>query len=820
LTPEQAQRFAAQECVMRVEAQRSLAKCIAQLSPDTVPARHHRLIIEKLEAVARGEITRLMIMAPPGSAKSTYASILFPAWFLGCNPGMSMIGASHAGELAERFGRRVRNLVGSAEFRRIFGFGLSGDNAAAGRWETAKGGEYYAVGVDASVTGRRADCVVGSTIVETMRGLCRIDALENAPQPCYVLSHENGTHTTPTFRRVVAVARRRTSTLWRIRTVAGRMVEATGDHRIFTARGWTSAQTLVEGDVLLCTMWGKQIDSRCRGSKENTDVLQSGMRGVLADKAFLPAMWDADAIAPETGRHETVLFGGVLENTLSDQRRASAISPEDMRHMWQGDMATGCDDMQPQMWRHSAFSADDGRRESRIPTWDGREAGIDEGVVESETDSLGSRSICLCRLQDDRDTGRSSHQYDARRSSNRESRHALSVLSQTFACSGESDTEEDIVSGIERICRDCFVYDIEVEGTHCFFANGVLVHNCGIIDDPVKGRAEADSASIRQRVWDWYKADFWPRLKPGGRIVIILTRWHEDDLAGRLLAEQEVGGEQWEVLSLPAEAGEDDPLGRAPGELLWPEWFTPAMFAEAKRDTRNWSALYQQQPVPDTGDYFKAEWIRWYDNQPDIRTLRTYGASDYAVTSAGGDYTVHGVIGVDPSDNIYLLDWWRGQTDSEAWVEAFLDLMEEWSPLMWGEEQGQIIRSLGPFIVKRQMERRIYGYRRQYVSANDKQTRAQGIRARLSMGKVYFPKRATWATDLVSEMLRFPAGRHDDQVDVLSLFGRMLGSLMHGDELPERVEPIRGLTEMTFGELDAWQRKRDGARGARPQRIG
>jgi predicted phage terminase large subunit-like protein len=342
----------------------------------------------------------------------------------------------------------------------------------------------------------------------------------------------------------------------------------------------------------------------------------------------------------------------------------------------------------------------------------------------------------------------------------------------------------------------------------------------GIIDDAVKGRAEADSASIRQRVWDWYKADFWPRLKPGGRVVVIATRWHEDDLSGRLLAEQEVGGEQWEVLSLPAEAGEDDPLGRAPGELLWPEWFTPAMFAEAKRDTRNWSALYQQQPVPDTGDYFKAEWIRWYDNQPDIRTLRTYGASDYAVTSAGGDYTVHGVIGVDPSDNIYLLDWWRGQTDSEAWVEAFLDLMEQWSPLMWGEEQGQIIRSLGPFIVKRQMERRIYGYRRQYVSANDKQTRAQGIRARLSMGKVYFPKRAAWATDLVSEMLRFPAGRHDDQVDVLSLFGRMLGSLMHGDELPERVEPIRGLTEMTFGELDAWQRKRDGARGARPQRIG
>jgi hypothetical protein len=134
---------AADEILVRDDAAQSLLKFIELASPDTVPAAHHRLLISKLEAVERGEIPRLMIFMPPGSAKSTYASILFPPWFMGRNPQRSIIGASYAGDLAERFGRRVRNLVGSAEFQRIFGFGLSGDSAAAGRWETERGGEYY-----------------------------------------------------------------------------------------------------------------------------------------------------------------------------------------------------------------------------------------------------------------------------------------------------------------------------------------------------------------------------------------------------------------------------------------------------------------------------------------------------------------------------------------------------------------------------------------------------------------------------------------------------------------------------------------------------
>ncbi len=113
---------------------------------------------------------------------------------------------------------------------------------------------------------------------------------------------------------------------------------------------------------------------------------------------------------------------------------------------------------------------------------------------------------------------------------------------------------------------------------------------------------------------------------------------------------------------------------------------------------RNCSALYQQRPAPETGDYFKAEWFRTYTSEPPRQTLNIYGGSDYAVTSDSGDYTVHVVIGVDPENRMYLLDLWRGQTSSDIWIEAWCDLVKKWRPSFWAEEHGQIISGVGPFL--------------------------------------------------------------------------------------------------------------------------
>ena len=210
-----------------------------------------------------------------------------------------------------------------------------------------------------------------------------------------------------------------------------------------------------------------------------------------------------------------------------------------------------------------------------------------------------------------------------------------------------------------------------------YFAVGVLGAVTGrrradlvIIDDPVKSRLEADSETIRERVWEWWKADLLTRLKPGAKIVLVMTRWHESDLGGMLLEEMATAGRQWEILKLPMEAEQNDPLGRTPGEPLWPQWFTDEMRHDAKRDGRTWSALYQQSPAPATGIYFERDWLRPAHSMPRREDMQIYGGSDYAVTADGGDWTVHVVVGMDPNNRLWLLDLWRGQTASDAWIEG------------------------------------------------------------------------------------------------------------------------------------------------------
>ena len=295
-----------------------------------------------------------------------------------------------------------------------------------------------------------------------------------------------------------------------------------------------------------------------------------------------------------------------------------------------------------------------------------------------------------------------------------------------------------------------------------------------IIDDPVKGRDEAESETIRNKIKEWYLSDFWTRLKPGAFVVLIMTRWHEDDIAGWQLELMKQGGEQWDVVSLPMEAEENDLLGRKVGEPLWPEWFTSDMVAQAKRDARNWSSLYQQRPSPETGAYFDSSWFKYYDKLPS--NIKIYGASDYAVSDNSGDYTVHGVFGLDTDDNIYVLDWWRGQKSSLDWVDQLILMIKTHKPVMWFEESGVIYKSMNPLITKRQQETGAWCARKAITRTKNKEMSAQSIRGRMQQGKVYFPY-ASWFTDLKIEMLSFPAGKHDDQVDVMALIGMALGDM-------------------------------------------
>ena len=330
-----------------------------------------------------------------------------------------------------------------------------------------------------------------------------------------------------------------------------------------------------------------------------------------------------------------------------------------------------------------------------------------------------------------------------------------------------------------------------------------------IIDDPIKGRKDADSETMRDTIWDWYQDDLQTRLKPNASIILVQTRWHEDDLAGRLLAHEP---EEWRVISVPMMAeGPNDPLGRQPGEYLWKD-DTYGYGADIERRRprilpRTWSALYQQRPAPETGDFFQRQWLRPAETMPARSTMRVYGASDYAVTQDGGDYTVHVVVGVDPDRRLWLLDMWRGQASSDVWVNAFCDLVRQWRPIGWAEEQGQIRAGVGPFLDAQMRQRQAYVHRTQFPTRGDKAVRAQSIRGRMALEGLHLPASAPWRADLEAELMSFPAGRHDDQVDALGLLGQLLDKMAAGEK-PKAPPKPRDSWATAFGgdrEADGWR---------------
>lgn len=301
-----------------------------------------------------------------------------------------------------------------------------------------------------------------------------------------------------------------------------------------------------------------------------------------------------------------------------------------------------------------------------------------------------------------------------------------------------------------------------------------------LIDDPVKNREDAESEIIRKKTKDWYTSTAYTRLMPGGRIVVIQTRWHEDDLAGWLQTEH--AHEDWTILSLPAIDSE--------GRALWPEQYPIQALEGIERalPPRDWSALYMQAPSPETGDYFKREWLIPVEPQhiPPVETMMVYGGSDYAVTADGGDYTVHAIIGVASDGRMYLLDLWRAQASSDVWVDAFCQLVRKWKPVGWAEETGQIKSGVGPFLMKRMIETDSFVAREQFPTRGDKAIRAQSIRGRMAMQGLHVPRDALWLSDFTAELMSFPVGVHDDQVDAIGLCGQLMDRMASGNATKER----------------------------------
>jgi predicted phage terminase large subunit-like protein len=295
-----------------------------------------------------------------------------------------------------------------------------------------------------------------------------------------------------------------------------------------------------------------------------------------------------------------------------------------------------------------------------------------------------------------------------------------------------------------------------------------------IIDDPIKNAEEAQSETYRAKAWDWYESTAYTRLEPGGRIVLIQTRWHNDDLAGRILRES---AEPWTTAIWPAIAEADDPLGRAPGAPLWPDRYPIERLMEIKQaiGPRWFGALYQQRPVPAEGLVFRREWFPTVDAAPvELESVRYWDMAASAPRHGRDpDWTVGVLMGRTAAGIYYVLDVRRVQAtpgDIETLIRRTAEQDGRDVAIAIEEEPGASGKMVIDYYVKALAGWRVHGCR----LTGDKRLRAEPLAIQAQAGNVRL-LRAPWNKAFLDELEEFPVGRHDDQVDAASgAFGRLV----------------------------------------------
>ncbi len=293
-----------------------------------------------------------------------------------------------------------------------------------------------------------------------------------------------------------------------------------------------------------------------------------------------------------------------------------------------------------------------------------------------------------------------------------------------------------------------------------------------IIDDPVKNRAQAESEVFRDRTWEWFNDDIYTRLEPAGSIVLIQTRWHDDDLAGRILKAAAADREKWEVVSFAAlaEQGFADPLGRSPGKALCPKRFSEKRLNEIRRQLGSYSfaALYQQRPFPLEGGLFKRKWFtRFVEREPDgLRWVRAYDLAVSTETSA--DHTASFRCAFGSAGELYIAGGMRRRMEYPDQRRYVIERMVE------EKNTAHVIENAlhgKAFVQDLRREARVAGVPLRSANVDgDKFTRSLSWANLAESGKIVIV-RGPWNDDLLDEVCRFTGkgDKHDDQVDAISL---------------------------------------------------
>jgi len=312
-----------------------------------------------------------------------------------------------------------------------------------------------------------------------------------------------------------------------------------------------------------------------------------------------------------------------------------------------------------------------------------------------------------------------------------------------------------------------------------------------IIDDPIKNAEEAHSPTIRQNIWDWFVSTAYSRLEPNGSCIIIMTRWHKQDLVGRLL---EDFSSDWQLLKIPAIATSDDPLGRKPGEALWQERFPIDTLQQIQKQLGSYwfNALYQQEPSDTANSLFKRENFKYFKQigdhvlldgrSVDLTDCINFATADLAIsTNHNADWSVFLVFSVTCEKSVLIRDIVRTRCQPTKHIEILRSLSVKYNVRLWGIEAVQYQSALV-------LQASSLGIPVKEIKPySDKFTRAIPIAAMLEAGKIYFPDYSEWLSEFEQELSQFPDGKHDDQVDAFAYITEIYKENFDGQIIGKKV---------------------------------
>lgn len=623
----------------------------ARLPAKFTPAAHHLLMCRRLQKLADREGKRKVMMAVhPGAAKTELGTCNFVPWYMSQYPDHNVMELSYSDPRARKFGRRIRNICNTeASSGRHPGLRVTNDSRANNFFVTEQGNEFYAAGFDGPIAGDRVDCIPDGTWIETERARMDIATLVGLSSPPRVLSYNHGLGRLE-WNRIIAARSRPARELIEITTRAGRTLRVTRRHRICVGESdYERAYLLRPGDRLVALEVAEERDVqelRSTEIRQGADVstmllqaaprrlgdslrmVQRGLReaarriregaAAWADQLLLlqraprlallsnspsamPGLRQVDRrVQQEILLDEVQEYGQAVEvqgqavSAVRDGLRSTEQPTTILHASLRGLGARGQD-----AWRGEL--ALQGRRELRQILRRNEHRGAGAGPVSLRGLSQGRRAPNGSLAREDGEPFRSGHSPHRREPKEQCSAESVGALQEVPR--HPSQVAHDSVAMVRDLrCNGVRVHDIQVENASNFFANNILTHNCLVIDDPVKSLSEAQSEALMEERWDIYRSVVDNRLKPGGIMVMLLTRFGLRDLAALVL---EGEPDEWDEFILPAE----DEKGR----FLWEEYLGRARYEKNKRDPEMWWCVWMQQPRAFTNAVFAKDWLCYYD---------------------------------------------------------------------------------------------------------------------------------------------------------------------------------------------------------------